>query len=94
MKYKKQLKDKSLRTEKSERTSKEPRAVGSSSASSSITIKKSSADEKENDFYIEYQRVKRALPIWKTLFDMKVEERTAAWDELDRIWNPIRDHFA
>eukprot|EP00605_Chrysophyceae_sp_TOSAG23-4_P001960 GSChrysophyteH1.ASY1.ANO1.2171.1 assembled CDS len=60
-------------------------------------VKKSSRQSPfENEFFQEMQRVKKQLPIWKTLFSAStnVEHRMLAWDELDRIWNPIRDKFA
>jgi len=48
-----------------------------------------------NPFYAEYLHVKKNLPIWNDIFTtMSVEQRTAAWDELDHVWNPIRDKYA
>jgi len=64
------------------------------SASTNKTARDGEQSIGENAFFIAFMQMKAALPVWKKMFGVSVEERTRAWDQLDALWDPLRSKYA
>lgn len=60
----------------------------------SSNVKQTFHNKEENPFYIEFMRMKESLSVWKNLFNVSLDQRTRAWDELDALWDPLRSRYA